>query len=284
MPILNKLTRVFIFIFWLSACASVPQYRNISSGLYYERIEINNEIAHLLTLDLRLVKLELKKAKNPSLQPSSMLAPKNALAAINAGFFTKEGNAAGALKIDKTWYSYPVQNRGVFGWNKSGEVFFDRLRKSSDPNERIASDFSKKSWWHEAENIVGGAPLLLFNQEIVDPAPEKTLESFLKEKYARTAVCIDKDLKLKFVVLNGGDSKTGKIGFSGGMSINELAHFMKSLDCVHALNLDGGYSSTLIIDGKMINKFSLPLSPERPVATAFLIFENNALGITPNGK
>ena len=37
------------------------------------------------------------------------------------------------------------------------------------------------------------------------------------------------------------------------MTILELAHFMRELGCEHALNLDGGSSSTLYIDNTIIN-------------------------------
>lgn len=38
-----------------------------------------------------------------------------------------------------------------------------------------------------------------------------------------------------------------------GLTIPELAHFMKKSGCEFALNLDGGGSSTLWIDGKVVN-------------------------------
>ena len=40
---------------------------------------------------------------------------------------------------------------------------------------------------------------------------------------------------------------------STGMKVLELAEFMHSIGCSSAINLDGGGSSTLYIDGKYIN-------------------------------
>ncbi|MDF3046883.1 MAG: hypothetical protein K0R73_1 [Candidatus Midichloriaceae bacterium] len=41
---------------------------------------------------------------------------------------------------------------------------------------------------------------------------------------------------------------------SKGLTILELAHFMKDIGCEFALNLDGGGSSTLWLSGKVVNE------------------------------
>jgi len=45
-----------------------------------------------------------------------------------------------------------------------------------------------------------------------------------------------------------------KTGAAIGLTIPELANFMLELGCTSAINLDGGGSSTLWIDGKVVNK------------------------------
>ncbi len=49
----------------------------------------------------------------------------------------------------------------------------------------------------------------------------------------------------------------------------EMAIIMKSLDCTDALNLDGGGSTLLYANNKIINKYS-DLIP-RPVVSAILV-------------
>ena len=39
-----------------------------------------------------------------------------------------------------------------------------------------------------------------------------------------------------------------------GMTIDELADFMKNLGCIKALNLDGGGSTTFVYAGRVINQ------------------------------
>ena len=41
---------------------------------------------------------------------------------------------------------------------------------------------------------------------------------------------------------------------SVGLTMLELANFMKEMGCYEAINLDGGGSSTMYVDGKYINE------------------------------
>ena len=53
-----------------------------------------------------------------------------------------------------------------------------------------------------------------------------------------------------------------------GATISELADIMAGLGCIDAINLDGGGSSEMIINGTIAN--ILP-GPERPLSNAILI-------------
>jgi hypothetical protein len=67
-------------------------------------------------------------------------------------------------------------------------------------------------------------------------------------------------------------------GYSEGMTFPEMAEFMKeTLGCVHAVNLDGGGSTTMVADGEVANRPSD--GKERPVSNAILILRDPA--ITP---
>lgn len=67
--------------------------------------------------------------------------------------------------------------------------------------------------------------------------------------HPRTALGLDSTGRLlTFVVVDGR-----KPGISEGMSLLELAQLMKEIGCHDALNLDGGGSSIMIRDGKILN-------------------------------
>ena len=63
----------------------------------------------------------------------------------------------------------------------------------------------------------------------------------------RTAIGVLKDGTIIFVVSDGRSND------SEGLTLLELAEFMKSIGCVTAYNLDGGGSSTMYFNGKVIN-------------------------------
>jgi exopolysaccharide biosynthesis protein len=43
-------------------------------------------------------------------------------------------------------------------------------------------------------------------------------------------------------------------GISSGVSLTELAYFMQSLGAADALNFDGGGSTTMVINGSVVNR------------------------------
>ena len=68
-----------------------------------------------------------------------------------------------------------------------------------------------------------------------------------KSSNPRTAIGM---IDQRHYVLVVSDGRTNE---SQGLSLYELAEFMKSLDTTVAYNLDGGGSSTLVFNGEVIN-------------------------------
>lgn len=69
----------------------------------------------------------------------------------------------------------------------------------------------------------------------------------MRERHPRTALGWN-DRFFYFVVVDGRQKK-----LSIGMTLTELATYLISLGCTHAMNLDGGGSATLWFDGKVVN-------------------------------
>lgn len=102
--------------------------------------------------------------------------------------------------------------------------------------------------WNQLPHIVGGTPLLVHNGQIItDFSPEKTLFFFLHFRLSRTAVGLLPNGNWLFVVIDGKQPN------SRGVTILELAYLMAKLGCVEALNLDGGGSSTMVVEGQIVN-------------------------------
>ena len=63
----------------------------------------------------------------------------------------------------------------------------------------------------------------------------------------RTAIGVKKDGTVILLVVDGRSRS------SAGMSLQELADYMVKLGAVQALNFDGGGSSEMVLDGKILN-------------------------------
>lgn len=62
----------------------------------------------------------------------------------------------------------------------------------------------------------------------------------------------------------------GRYPNSAGLYMSEIADMMQSLNCIHAMNLDGGGSTNLFANGRTINRPSDSTGP-RPVVSAVLV-------------
>jgi len=120
--------------------------------------------------------------------------------------------------------------------------------------------------WDRAEDIVSAGPLLLWQgQRIEEPEKESISNVFCLARHPRTAAGIRADGTLLLVTVDGRQPET-----SVGMSIPELTDLMLELGCVSAMNLDGGGSTTMVIDGRVVNSPSG--SSPRPNGDAILLF------------
>lgn len=110
--------------------------------------------------------------------------------------------------------------------------------------ESFNSDEAKK-----AETIVGAGPLLLENSNINVRTKEENIASDIAYgRSPRTALGIKDDGTVLMVVVDGRSAD------SCGMTLTELAQFLKKLGAKDAINFDGGGSSEMVIKGRVINK------------------------------
>ena len=96
-----------------------------------------------------------------------------------------------------------------------------------------------------AYNILSFGPALIDNNKISVSETDEVGKSM--ESNPRTSIGIIDKNHYVFVVSDGRTTE------SVGLSLYELATFMKSLNCTIAYNLDGGGSSTMYFNGNIIN-------------------------------
>jgi exopolysaccharide biosynthesis protein len=118
------------------------------------------------------------------------------------------------------------------------------------------------------DSIVSAAPTLVEDGRIrIDAATEGTVDpldlsfgyAWANNRQPRTMAGIDRQGRLLLVTVDGRLS-----GGSEGFTLAEGAAFMRSLGAVDALNLDGGGSSAMVVNGTLVNRPS-DATGERPV-------------------
>jgi exopolysaccharide biosynthesis protein len=117
----------------------------------------------------------------------------------------------------------------------------------------------------ETEDITGGVPQLIKNGNIeITWENEKTTKSFVETRHPRTAVAKLKDGKFLMITVDGRSES------SGGISLLDLARYLRELGATDAMNLDGGGSTTMWLDGAVVNHPS-DKEGERKVSDALIV-------------
>lgn len=117
------------------------------------------------------------------------------------------------------------------------------------------------------QTAAGGGPVLLQNGEIKITNNEelKFAGNAIDDKHPRTAMGYTKDNKLIILVIQGRFP-----GIAEGATLTQEAQILKDLGCWEALNLDGGGSSCMLVNGKETIKPS-DATGQRAVPAVFLI-------------
>ena len=117
----------------------------------------------------------------------------------------------------------------------------------------------------EARLVVGGGPMLVERGVVnVRSREESIAPDIAYGRAPRTGIGIKADGTVLLMVVDG------RSRYSAGMSLNEFARYLKRFGAVSAVNLDGGGSSEMVLDGKIMNRPSD--GSERPVSIGLGIF------------
>lgn len=123
--------------------------------------------------------------------------------------------------------------------------------------------------------IVGGWPRILRDGVNVagDAATQEgTISRNAETRHPRTAIGYSRDGKTLWLFV-----VEGRTAASVGMTLVEMANVMKKLGAWQAMNFDGGGSTTMVIDGVVVNTPSDPTG-EREVGNALLLVQRKRAG------
>lgn len=232
---------------------------------------------HLAEIDLSRCELGLDVATarpDPGAQGgheavSAMAArhPRSTLVAVNGDFFTPEGRPLGP-EVSRGEVGHG-RSRPALAWRDGGEVWIG----TSGVDDGVVGG----PGWSVGEgaleiDVLGGFPELLDGGRRVDDLGVASNPSFAASRHPRTAVGFDPaGQRLWIVVVDGRQG-----AYSTGMSLPELAEVFEALGVTEALNLDGGGSSIMLVEGRAVSRPS-DAAGERPVVNALLLVRDASL-------
>lgn len=234
----------------ISCYASPLQWRTLAPGMQYTKINPYGGFSglHIFRFDLQHYQLKLAFTQDTQSFPTSiynLVRKNNAVIGVNGGFFTPDLKPLG-LRMNNGEVKNPIKPTvwwGVF-YTQSGRAYVVPQR-AFRPSKSI--DFAVQS-----------GPRLIVNGNIPSLKPGVA---------NRTALGITRSGEIILLVTNGSP-----------LSMDELAHIMLrpesrgGLDCVNALNLDGGSSTQLYAN---LDDFSLNVPSFAPVTDAVLVVPKN---------
>lgn len=131
----------------------------------------------------------------------------------------------------------------------------------------------------DVETVCGGVPRLLVDGEVVIPWKEEgvTIETFATSRHPRTGAGLDASGRQLILATTDGRQP----GHSVGLTLDEHARLLLRLGAHNAANFDGGGSTTMVIEGAVVNKPS-DKQGERATTSSLVIFSSAA--VMPTGS
>lgn len=176
------------------------------------------------------------------------------------------GSALGITKkrkADVAWLFTDSSNRYALAFQEPVPAVKDssnRFNRTRDANGR------KLSKW-KMRTSVGGGPVLVQNDsvKVTNNEEMKFGGKAIDDKHPRTAMGYTRDNKLVILAVEGRHP-----GKAEGATLTQMAILLRDIGCHEALNLDGGGSSCLLVNGKETIQPS-EKGEQRPVPAVFLI-------------
>jgi exopolysaccharide biosynthesis protein len=227
------------------------KWKPIAPGIAYRKITTASQkiVVTRVALHDRHVGFRVNRAKDAGLTTAEFGNKYDVKVAINGDFFayTSPPKPSGmAIANGQLWHEDTDQSFIAIGP--------DNFVEYDGPGVTHLSAKKVPAIYRQA---LGGRPLLLWNGK--DVAPASCPGGLCSERHPRTATGLSKDEKLLYLVVVDG-RRPG----AAGMTLPELAAFMKGLGAHWALNHDGGGSSAMWIDGSGIVNVPSDGSLRRP--------------------
>ncbi len=202
-------------------------YRLLETTIYVADVQLSSADY------LKTALAENSYGRNITAKTSSIAASVDAILAINGDYYGAQRSG------------YVIRN-GVLYRNTSGGgedlvIYRDGSFGIVSEDDITAEELLASGAW----NVLSFGPALVENGEVAVSENDEVGRAMASNP--RTAIGMIDDLHYVFVVADGRTSE------SDGLSLCELATFLKSLGVKTAYNLDGGGSSSMVFMGNLIN-------------------------------
>jgi exopolysaccharide biosynthesis protein len=238
MRVRNQLFTLFLFFIPTAAFA---EWEPVASGVDYQHFREGAMDIHVARVDLSNADLRVISTRESQMgtRVSDFAKKTKAIVAINADYFDKSFRPIGlAIGPCGPWTdSKDTEREGVVALG-NGRAAVRTQRAVMDPPEE----------W--IESAVSGWPMLINECRALTSAELPGSKGFTHSPHARTAVGLSRDGRTLFLVV--ADGRRADVP---GLTLSQLAAWMsEELEACSAINLDGGGSSAMWLDGKIVNK------------------------------
>ena len=196
------------------------------------------------------------------------------VAGVNADFFSLQTGVPTNALVMRGRVVTPPARQPVFAIDSSRRPRIEVLRVASGRDSFTVDDTAlarvSLAPVHPLE-AVGGRPRLVRDSSVLADVDSIGGAGFATTRHPRTAVGIaGNGRRVLLVVVDGRQP-----AYSSGMTNRELARLMLALGAHDALNLDGGGSTTMVVEraGGTLDVVNRPSDPagERPVGNALAV-------------
>ena len=206
---------------------TVTQYRAYDSNIYVADVEVTDGTSILSAFANNTY------GRNITDTTSDMAEENNAVLAINGDYYG--ARQSGYVIRNGVVYRNQGSNGEDMVISKDGSLSF-----ISESDTTTDSLIQKQAW-----QVLSFGPVLVENGEVA--VTENDEVGMAMASNPRTAIGTVAKNHYLFVVSDGRTSE------SAGLSLYELANFMKALGATNVYNLDGGGSSTMVFQGEVVN-------------------------------
>jgi hypothetical protein len=175
------------------------------------------------------------------------------------------GSAIGMSKLNKLDIGYTYTDSSLAKVYFQSEPLIPFRDSSATLTLSNANLKNLKPW--NVKWAVGGGPVLIRDAQIniTNEEERKFAGKAINDRHPRTAMGYTKSGELIIMAIQGRMK-----GIAVGTTLGETAALLFDLGCYEAINLDGGGSSCMLVNGKETIKPSDPTG-ERPVPAVFYV-------------